>query len=213
MFWGGERRSQRLPALNRCLPIGTLRSCAQITYRNRHCKSLDYLYNALMNKEVIQSIQTKFLQHQPFLNERTRRLWAAAEAQQLGWGGTRTVELATGISHKTIRKGIKELKETTELTPSQSRLPGRGRKKLTELNPDLPEALESLIDPVRRGDPESPLRWTCKSIRRLTSELQHLGYNIGATAVRLILYELDYSRGAGGRTLGFSCVPFRRVVG
>jgi len=146
-----------------------------------------------MNMEVIQSIQTKFLQLQPFLNERTRRLWAAAEAQQLGWGGTRAVELATGISHKTIRKGIKELKETTTLTPSQSRLPGGGRKKLTEHHPDIPEALESLIDPVMRGDPESPLRWTCKSIRRLASELQHLGYNIGATAVRLILYELDYS--------------------
>jgi hypothetical protein len=136
-----------------------------------------------MNMEVIHSIQTKFIELQPFLTERTRRLWAASEAKQLGWGGIRLVELATGISHKTIRKGIKELQDTTDLPPFQSRLPGGGRKKIVEHYPDLPESLETLIDPVMRGDPESPLRWTCKSIRRLAEELQHLGYNIGVTAV------------------------------
>jgi hypothetical protein len=142
-----------------------------------------------MNKEVIQSIQTKYLQLQPFLNERTRRLWVATEAQQLGWGGIHAVELATGISHKTIRKGIKELGETTELSPLQSRLPGGGRMKLVAHYPDLLDALEALIDPVMRGDPESPLRWTCKSTRRLAEELKHVGYDRGATAVRLILHE------------------------
>ena len=84
-----------------------------------------------MSKDaIIRNIREKFRLMSPTFTERTRRHWCAVEAQQLGWGGTRTVELATGISHKTIRKGIKELKETTELTPSQSRLPGGGRKKL-----------------------------------------------------------------------------------
>ena len=118
-----------------------------------------------MDMEVIQSIQTKYLQLYPILTERARRLWAATEAQALGWGGIHSVELATGISHTTIRKGIRELGESSDLTPLQSRLPGGGRKKITEHYPDLPDVLDTLIDPVMRGDPESPLRWTCKSLR------------------------------------------------
>jgi len=129
----------------------------------------------------------------PTFTERTRRHWCAVEASQLGWGGVSVVQEATGLSMPTIRRGIKELEETVELTPLQSRLAGGGRKKITAHYPDLPNALESLIAPVMRGDPESPLRWTCKSIRRLADELQHQGYNIGATAVRFVLYELDYS--------------------
>jgi len=125
--------------------------------------------------------------------ERTRRLWCAVESSQLGWGGLSIVHEATGLSITTIRKGIKELEETTELSPLQSRLPGGGRKKITEHYPDLPNALEALIDPVMRGDPESPLRWTCKSTRRLAAELKDVGYDIGATAVRFILHELEYS--------------------
>jgi len=146
-----------------------------------------------MNREVIQSITTKYLQLQPFLTERTRRLWAATEATQLGWGGTSAVEIATGISHKTIRRGIKELADTTALSPLRSRLPGGGRKKITEHYPDLPEALEALIDPVMRGDPETPLRWTCKSTKRLADDLKKKGYDIGTTSVRFLLHELDYS--------------------
>jgi transposase len=146
-----------------------------------------------MNKEVIQSIQIKFLQLEPFLNERTRRIWAATEAKQLGWGGITAVELATGISHKTIRKGIEELEESPKLSPTQSRHHGGGRKKVTEHYPDLPDVLETLIDPVTRGDPEIPLRWTCKSTSRLAEELKGLGYDIGPTAVRFILHELEYS--------------------
>ena len=119
-----------------------------------------------MSKEaIIRNIREKFRLMSPTFTERTRRHWCAVEARQLGWGGISLVQEATGLSIPTLRKGIKELEETTEWTPLQSRLPGGGRKKLTEHYPALPEVLENLIDPVMRGDPESPLRWTCKSTR------------------------------------------------
>jgi transposase len=147
-----------------------------------------------MSKDaLVCSIQEKYHLLSPTFTERARRLWCAAESHQLGWGGICIVHQATGLSITTIRRGIKELHETSELSPLQSRLTGGGRKKLTEHYPDLPEALDTLIDPVMRGDPESPLRWTCKSLRRLANELKHIGYAIGVTAVRFILYELDYS--------------------
>jgi transposase len=129
----------------------------------------------------------------PSLTERTRRLWCAVEACQLGWGGVSMVQQATGVSRPTIHKGIEELKVNVEWTPMQSRHSGGGRKKLTEHYPDIPEALDTLIDPVVRGDPESPLRWTCKSTRLLATELNHQGYEIGPSAVRFLLHELEYS--------------------
>ena len=147
-----------------------------------------------MSKEaIICSIREKYRLMSPTFTERTRRHWCAVEASQLGWGGVSIVQEATGLSIPTIRRGIKELDDPVELTPLQSRLPGGGRKKITEHYPDLPEALESLIDPVMRGDPESPLRWTCKSITLLANELNHQGYEVGATAVRYLLHELEYS--------------------
>ena len=146
-----------------------------------------------MSNEVIQSVRTKYLHLQSIFTERSRRLWAASEAKQLGWGGISVVELATGISHTTIRKGIKELESHIELSPLQSRLPGGGRMKITEHYPDLPDTLDSLIDPVMRGDPESPLRWTCKSTRLLTNELNRQGYKVSQTTVRYLLHDLEYS--------------------
>jgi Rhodopirellula transposase. len=154
-----------------------------------------------MKTETIQSVQTKFEQLHPFLSERTRRLWAATEAKQLGWGGVCLVEQATGISHKTIRKGIAELDDPTlnSLEVNRSRNSGAGRKKCTTNNPQLLEQLEALIEPVR-GDPESPLRWTCKSLRRLATELTDQGHPIGVTAVRLLLHELQYSLQGNAKT-------------
>jgi len=112
-----------------------------------------------MSKDaIIRSIREKFRLMSPTFTERTRRQWCAVEARQLGWGGIGLVQKATGLSIPTLRKGIKELEKSVELTPLQSRLPGGRRKKLTEHYPDIPEALDSLIDPVMRGDPESPLR-------------------------------------------------------
>ena len=145
-----------------------------------------------MQSELIQSTQTKFKQLQPFLSERARRLWAAAEAKQLGWGGVTLVKQATGISHKTIRKGIAELADSSvnPLETNKSRNPGGGRKKCTLTDPHLLEQLEALIEPVR-GDPESPLRWTCKSLRRLATELTRQGHPIGITSIRFLLHELE----------------------
>jgi len=142
---------------------------------------------------IIRSVKEKYRLMSPSLSERTRRLWCAVEARQLGWGGISIVQKATGLSIPTIRRGIKELEEPVELSPIQSRLPGGGRKKLTERYPDIPEALDTLIDPVVRGDPESPLRWTCKSTRLLATELNHQGYEVGPSAVRFLLHELEYS--------------------
>jgi hypothetical protein len=147
-----------------------------------------------MSKDaIIRSIQEKYQFMFPTFTERTRRLWCAVEAHQLGWGGVSIVQKATGISRPTIRRGIEELKETIELSPLQSRLPGGGRKKITEHYPDLPDTLDSLIDPVMRGDPESPLRWTCKSTRLLANELNRQGYEVCPSAVRFILHAMDYS--------------------
>ena len=125
----------------------------------------------------------------PSFTERTKRLWCAVEARQLGWGGVSIVQQATGISMPTIRKGIKELERSVELTPLQSRRPGGGRKNLTKHYVELPQVLDALIDPVMRGDPESPLRWTCKSTRLLANELNRQGYEIGPTKVRFLLHE------------------------
>jgi len=144
---------------------------------------------------MIHTIRLKYASVQKVLHERGRRIWAATEAQQLGWGGISLVEKAIGMSHTTIRRGLREIQsgKVNYLFPEQSRLQGGGRKKLTEQNPDIPDALESLIDPVMRGDPESPLRWTCKSTRLLANELNRQGYTISASSVGSLLHELEYS--------------------
>ena len=142
---------------------------------------------------VICDIQEKFQLMLPSLTERNRRLWCAVEARQLGWGGLSIVQEATGVSISTIRKGIRELEQPVELTPVQSRRKGGGRKNLTKHYTELPQVLDALIDPVMRGDPESPLRWTCKSTRLLANELNRQGYEIGPTKVRFLLHEMEYS--------------------
>jgi len=142
---------------------------------------------------TVRIIKKKYHLMSHTFTERTRRLWCAIESTALGWGGISIVHEATGVSITTIRRGIKELEDTPTLSSSQSRLPGGGRKKITEHYPDLPDALDAIIDPVMRGDPETPLRWTCKSTRRLADDLKEIGYDICATTVRYLLHELDYS--------------------
>jgi hypothetical protein len=149
-----------------------------------------------MNKSLaIQSIRQKYDAVQEVLHERGRRIWAASESLQLGWGGISLVEKAIGMSHTTIRRGLREIQsgKVKNLSPEQSRLEGGGRKNLTAHYPDIPDALESLIDPVMRGDPESPLRWTCKSTRLLSHELNRQGYDISPSSVRFLLHQLEYS--------------------
>src|SRR6266508_1676724 len=127
--------------------------------------------------EPVDQIRAKFAMLAPVMDERMMRLWAAAEAMVLGRGGHAAVREATGIRAKRIRAGIRDLQELQLQAPSEPahlqriRRPGAGRKRLEEQNPALVQALDALIDPVTRGDPESALRWTTKSTRKLAEEL------------------------------------------
>jgi hypothetical protein len=139
----------------------------------------------------------------PEMDERMRRQWAAAEARALGWGGVTAVSHATGLSRVTITGGLAELDLPAEerLIESQRiRRPGGGRPPLTDGDPQLLTALESLIEPVTRGDPESALRWTCKSTRRLADELTRRGHSAGRGTVAALLHAAGYSLQANRKT-------------
>ena len=147
-------------------------------------------------KGVVNWIQTKFRALGPELNERSRRMWAAVEAASLGRGGSSAVAAATGLSRNTIRAGLRALREPrvrTPLAPNRIRRPGGGRKPLTETYGDLSEKLRSLVESSTRGDPESPLLWTCKSTRKLAEELAALGCPVSYRTVDRLLRALDYS--------------------
>jgi transposase len=135
----------------------------------------------------------------------------AAEAQQLGRGGITLVGVATGVAHTTIRRGIRELSEQSaaSLPPSRMRRPGGGRKKLVQTDPQLLEVLEALVDPATRGDPESPLRWTCKSTRRLAEEMEKLSHPVSPRQVAYLLNEAGYSLQANRKTREGSAHPDR----
>ena len=134
------------------------------------------------------------------LNERQRRLWAASEARAAGRGGIAATARATGISVETIRKGIAELGSGERLAPGRVRRPGGGRKPLTEVDLTLLEDLERLVDADSRGDPESLLRWTSKSVRHLAEGLRELGHQAHFTTVAQLLRGLGYSLQANVKT-------------
>ena len=136
----------------------------------------------------------------PHLNEKQRRLLLAAEAKALGRGGISRVAQATGVSRVTIYKALKEIKYHPFVS-ERVRKPGGGRKGIDVYHPDLLKELESLVDPVTRGDPMSPLRWTCKSTRQLSTELVHQGYGVSHVTVAELLHRLDYSLQANAKTL------------
>lgn len=137
------------------------------------------------------------------LDERGRRLWAAVEARSLSRGGVSLVARATGLSRTTIHAGMRHLQEEKikPLPAGRKRKVGGGRKSLLVHNPDLLQALEKLVEPTTRGDPESPLRWTCKSTRALAAELQRQGYGIGDRKVADLLHRLGYSLQANAKTI------------
>src|SRR3954464_2493817 len=120
-------------------------------------------------------IKTRFEILAPFLNERTRRLAAAAEAAAIGRGGVSRVARATGVSRRAIASGLAELQVPDDLRSARIRRGGGGRKRAGVRDATRRSGLERLIDPVPRGDPESPLRWTCKSLRKLAEELERMG--------------------------------------
>ena len=129
----------------------------------------------------------------PLLDERTRRLTAANEALALGRGGISVVSRACGLSRKAIAKGIEEIESGIAPGPGRVRRPGAGRKKIAVHDPGLACALERLIEPDTRGDPESPLRWTCKSTRTLATQLGRQKHPISHTKVAQLLHGLGYS--------------------
>jgi transposase len=145
-------------------------------------------------------IREKYSVLRDSLDERARRLWAATEARAAGRGGFRAVLQATGMSSKTLARGMRELDSGEELPPRRVRRPGGGRKAAKILDPGLVVALEELVEPVTRGDPESPLRWTCKSLRRLSEELRARGYQASHTLVGQLLHEAGYSLQANRKT-------------
>jgi hypothetical protein len=152
----------------------------------------------------IERIQRKFEALAAVLDERSWRQWAASEAQELGYGGISSVAKATGLARDTIRLGMRELRYRQEHPdePVNPRLrqAGAGRKALTMLDPDLLSALERLVEPLTGGDPESPLRWTCKSTRTLAKELTGQGHPISDRTVAALLYEAGYSLQANRKT-------------
>ena len=152
----------------------------------------------------VPTIRAKFEVLRPYLDERRRRLWAAAEAMVLGRGGLTAVATATGLERNTIRVGIRELQAVptggTETDAAAAadrvhrvRAVGGGRKPLTTEDPALVSDLEALVEPSARGDPMSPLRWTCKSTRQLAAELVRQGHQVSHQTVADLLHALDYS--------------------
>jgi len=127
-------------------------------------------------------------------------MWAAAEARSHGWGGIAAVVRATGISESTVRRGIAEVTRGERAPAGRVRRPGAGRKPILELDPTLTAGLEALIKPATRGDPESPLRWTSKSVAKLTGALREAGHDVADSTVRLQVKALGYSLQANRKT-------------
>jgi len=168
----------------------------------------------MQDAQVIARIEAKYRSLEPELDERRRRQWAAAEARDIGWGGITAVSLATGMSRTTITTGFHELglpEMERAAAACRVRRPGGGDKPLTETDPGLMAALESLIEPTTRGDPESPLRWTCKSTRNLAEELTRQHHPVGARTVAKLLRNADYSLQANRKTREGTSHPDRNA--
>src|SRR5512135_3573541 len=156
-------------------------------------------------------IGTRFWMLSPFLNERTRRLAVAAEAAAIGRGGSSLVSRATGISRRAIRSGLAQLRSPETASSDRIRRTGDGRRKTVATDTTLTTYLERLIDPVTRGDPESPLRWTCKSVRKLAEELRGMGHGTCRRMVAELLHELGYSLQANRKTFAGKSHPDRNA--
>jgi transposase len=152
---------------------------------------------------VVEGIVARYAALSPLMDERMRRRWAAAEAKSLGWGGVLAVSQATGISRNTISKGLTELsdrKTAAVLESNRVRQPGGGRKRATDANEELTAALERLVDPATRGDPRSPLRWTCKSTTQLARQLTKQGHPVSPSTVGRLLKAAGYSLQSNRKT-------------
>jgi Rhodopirellula transposase DDE domain len=151
-----------------------------------------------MRNPVTQAVELKYTTLKPLLDERARRLWAAVEARSLGRGGIIRVAEATGLARRTIRTGLKELDlpvlaDDRSHSSGRLRRPGGGRKPVVDHDPRLLLDLEALVDPVTRGDPMSPLRWTCKSAALLAEGLKSRGHVVSERTVNRLLHDMGDS--------------------
>jgi len=138
-------------------------------------------------------LQRKFERLARVLDERTLRLFAAAEAEAVGYGGVSRLSRITGLARSTVARGQLEISRPTDLSPGRVRRPGGGRKRTSDCDPTFVRDLERLVEPLSRGDPKSPLRWTCKSIRTLAAALVDMGHSTSHRLVWATLRELKYS--------------------
>ena len=163
---------------------------------------------------IIESVGRKFSLMRPDLDEKGRRHWAACEALELGHGGIKAVAQATGLGERTVRRSCREIRQNTGLSDQhqhRTRLPGGGRKPLTEHDPELVRALEALVEPTTRGDPMCPLRWTCKSTRKLAGTLSIQGHELSHTKVAQLLRNLGYSLQGTRKSLEGASHPNRNA--
>jgi transposase len=170
----------------------------------------------MQDAALVERIRRKFHALRSVMDERVRRQWAAAEAMALGRGGVTTVVRATGMSHNTVDRGIRELRARANGEPEPTprgrvRRKGGGRKPITRADPSIMGALEALVEPLTRGDPESPLRWTCKSTRRLAEELRSQGHQVGERTVAMLLHRAGYSLQGNRKTREGSAHPDRNA--
>ena len=166
--------------------------------------------------ELVESIKQRFERMRGSLNERARRLFAATEALAIGRGGVASVARATGIAPSTIGIGKAEVRAlesgaAPSLPMNRSRRAGGGRKRLADKDPTLLSDLERLVEPMTRGDPESPLRWTAKSVDHLAEELVRQGHRVSATSVATLLKSLEYSLQGNKKTTEGSSHPDRNA--
>jgi hypothetical protein len=148
----------------------------------------------------VATLRAKYGALVPVFTERSRRVWAATEAQAIGYGGIALVARATGMAESTIQRGLRDLQVRRPLPPSRSRLAGGGRKRATVTDPTLLRDLDTLVEPTAPGDPDSPLRWTSRSVRTLAVALDGLGHHVSHTVVAELLHALGYSLQGNAKT-------------
>jgi len=152
----------------------------------------------MRNAVLVERVGLKFTTLVDVMDERMRRQWAATEALAIGWGGVTAVSLATGMSRNTVDAGIREIRYRKKqrgrmVVSPRIRRTGGGRKTILKSDPAISGVLNELVEPLARGDPESPLRWTCRSTRNLAEELQRRGHAVGERTVAMLLHLAGYS--------------------
>src|SRR5438552_1853670 len=165
----------------------------------------------MTDERIVHWIRAKYESLVGDLDERGRRRWAAVEARSLGRGGITAVAKATGLSDRTVRTGMGELRAGVRLPPGRQRQAGGGRQAAQEKAPELLQALEGLVEPATRGDPQSPLKWTCKSTRELSEELTQRGQAVSRTTVAKLLRETGYSLQANRKSMEGTQHPDRNA--